>query len=165
MALFILALINGIISALLVPVAIYLNLVLPSLFFGYASFYAVGAENKTWKYAAAANLYGAVLAYLFYRFLVPLFGSNQMAGLMALFFIMVILFVLAIKIDLLSRAYCSFLGAVCFFTTLLLAPKAWPATPEYVLLMTVVSLIIGWAAGFITVNVPALFQSKDNSAA
>jgi len=163
MGLVLLAITNGIVSALLYPTALYLNLVLPSLFFGYASYYAVGATNKTLKYAVAGNIYGAVLAYGLIK-LLPVLGGGTMAW-MILFFVIVVLFVLAVQFDLLSKAYCSFLGAVCYFTTFLLAPSTWTATPEYVLLMAVLSLIIGWAAGFITVNVPALFQPKDKSSA
>jgi hypothetical protein len=162
MALFLLAITNAVICALLYPLATCLNILLPSIYFGYASFYATGATNDVLKYTVAGNLYGAILGYLFIK-LLPILGGGTPAW-MILFFVMVFIIVMSVKIDILSRAYCCFFGAVGYFVTLFLAPKTWPATPEYVLLMLLVSLIIGWVAGIISINVPAMLQPKDADA-
>lgn len=163
MAFFALAVACGVVSALLFPLAVLLNLVYPSIFFGYFSYFAAGAEKSTFKYCAAANIYGAVLAYILLK-LHPVFGGTSIA-MMILVFFLAFFYVMAMNIEVLSKAFCTFIGGVCVFatTTIVLSnTTAWPnANTETGLLMALACMAIGWLAGFISVEVPGLLAKKD----
>lgn len=150
-----LAIACGVVSAILVPVTNALHIVFATVFFGYASFFAVGAKNSTWYYATAANFYGMILAYFMVK-LVPLFGGNPW-GLPILVFFLATLYVMGANFEWLSKAYCTFFGGVSFFTTGNALPTA---SPENILGVTITALIIGYISGFISINIPELLNKN-----
>lgn len=166
MAYLLLAITCGVVSALLFPLALSLNLIYSSIFFGYFSYFSAGARNDTAKYAAASNVFGAVLAYILLKLLPGFSGTfGSTWAMMILVFFLAFFYCMAINVDLLSKAFCTFSGGVCVFSTatIMLADKvAYPhATLETALLMAVGCMAIGWVAGYLSCNIPEWLQKAD----
>lgn len=152
MALFPLALSVGIIAALLMPLAAKFSLVVPVIFMGWSIFFVAGGKIGTVINGAIPSLFGLLLAYGTVTVL-PLVGGGSVAlallvGLLA--FIMVI----AMNISVLALTPATFLGYAAYFVILGMGGK----TPEQVLLYAVISIVVGYISGVVSVTLPELLK-------